>query len=267
MFPSQAVNKLRLGEILTHAGRLKVTDVARVLDMQTQVPTLFGEAAIELSMVTAQDVAWALAEQSFAQTGEGYTVSLTGNTWPVVCKPTSQLAVAFHTMRVRLMLQFKSISLKAFAVVSHDHRVGRSYIAANLAAAYALTGYRTLLIDANGDAPALSQPFLSLPPPGAVARVRDLPMLSFISMPRRAGKIETYALGEILRGAEADYAMAIVDTSAAQQDPSAELIAAEVGAALLIARRHRSSIQTLSTLHSRLDAAHINILGCVINHH
>src|SRR6266571_4290987 len=53
----------KLGSILVQLGRLDAGDIERVLELQRTEGARFGEAALRLGLITADDLRWAVAKQ------------------------------------------------------------------------------------------------------------------------------------------------------------------------------------------------------------
>ena len=139
-----------IGAILVQAGRLKPEDNERILLLQREQGLRFGDAAVQLRLLTQADIEFALSEQF------NYPYLLRGNSsisedLIAAYAPSGPHLEALRALRGELMLRWFDVdpSQKALAVVSGERREGRSFIVANLAVAFALLGKRTLLIDAD----------------------------------------------------------------------------------------------------------------------
>jgi capsular exopolysaccharide synthesis family protein len=166
-------------------------------------------------------------------------------------------------------------------VVSPDRREGRSLAAANLAITFAQLGQRTLLIDADLRQPSLHTLFdvrqrlgLSDLLAGrlgeqAVTGIDGLARLCLMPAgtvpPNPQELLARPRFDQMLQALTQDHEVIIIDTPAAGQCADAQTVAVRAGAALLLARRHASSLSRLAQLGQGLSGFGVQLVGSVLN--
>jgi len=139
-----------IGTILIQARRLTPDDAERIMRLQRQQGLLFGDAAIQLGLLTKADIEFALARQfdcPYLMRGE----SKISESVVAAYAPFGPQAQVLGALRSQLMLRWfdGGPDHKALAIVSAERSEGRSFIAANLAVSFSQLGQKTLLIDAD----------------------------------------------------------------------------------------------------------------------
>src|SRR5438270_1025408 len=139
-----------IGAILMDEGKLTPSDTEQVLARQRELGWRFGEAAIELNLITDTDLRQALAKQyefPYLVSGpEGVSKELIA-AWD----PFHPVVEELRGVRTQLLIRWYNpdAGRKTLAITSPGAREGRSFIAANLAVVFSQLGSRTLLIDAD----------------------------------------------------------------------------------------------------------------------
>src|SRR5512139_1275869 len=140
----------RIGAILSEEGKLRAGDIERVMEQQRASGLRFGEAALGLGLITAEDLRFALAKQydlpHLLPGNESISSELV-----VAYEPFHPRAEELRALRTQLLIRWSNAGLRrrVLAVVSPRAGEGRSYVAANLAVLFSQLGERTLLIDAD----------------------------------------------------------------------------------------------------------------------
>jgi receptor protein-tyrosine kinase len=143
-----------LGAILMDEGKITAADAEQVLARQRELGWRFGEAAIELNLITDTDLREALAKQyefPYLVGGpEGVSKELIA-AWD----PFHAVVEELRAVRTQLLVRWfnPGAGRRTLAITSPCAREGRSFIAANLAVVCSQLGQRTLLIDADFRAP------------------------------------------------------------------------------------------------------------------
>src|SRR5262249_55476489 len=143
-----------IGAILVDEGKITSSDAEQVLKRQRELGWRFGEAAIELNLITDSDLRQALAKQyefPYLVGGpEGVSKELIA-AWD----PFHPVVEELRAVRTQLLIRWfnPDAGRKTLAIASPGAREGRSFIAANLAVVFSQLGSRTLLIDADFRAP------------------------------------------------------------------------------------------------------------------
>ena len=277
-----AGNGRSIGVILVDTGRLSVKDAEKVLRLQKDQGKRFGDAAIDLGLVTQDDIRFALSQQfDYPYLPDG-DASLSDEL-VAAYKPFSPAVEKLRTLRSQLMLRWFNAERQnnALTIMSPSNKEGRSFIAANLSIVFSQLGERTLLIDADLRTPrqhelfkidanaGLSGMLASRIGPEAVVRVPTLLGLSVLpagAIPPNPQELLgrpgfTLLLESLIR----DFDVVIIDTPAASEHDEAQLIATRAGAALMLARTNISSIPEVTQLARSLQQNGAMVVGSVLN--
>jgi protein-tyrosine kinase len=149
--PTKAATSGRsIGAILIDSGRLSLEDAERILKLQKDENLRFGDAAIQLGLLTDGDIQQVLASQydyPYLPPGD----ERLEEDIVAAFKPFSPVVEQLRALRSQLMLRWFDADAghKSLAIVSPGRGEGRSFTAANLAVVFSQLGEHTLLIDAN----------------------------------------------------------------------------------------------------------------------
>ena len=273
-----------IGTILIEQGRLNSQDVEEIQRFANTHGVRFGEAAVQLKRITERDIESAIAQQYnypiLARGGES------GVAEDVIAAymPQSDLVEPLRALRSQIILRwFNNASRRVLAVTSAERGDGRSWLAANLATMFAQLGERTLLIDADMRHPRQHRIFniensvgLSALLTGRAGREiarRIHPQLRLFVLP--AGIIppnpqELLArpvFDVILDHFAAQFSLVILDTPAACETADAQILAANAGNAVMIARRNCTPQAKLLAAMEMFTDTGVNVIGSVINEH
>lgn len=273
-----------LGTILVDSGRLTPEGAEHVLKLQKAANLRFGEAAIRLGLLSESDIQFALSQQfDYAY------LPFVANERPVseevlaAYLPFSQEVEQLRALRSQLLLRWldKEAGRKCLAVVSGERGEGRSFLAANLAVVFSQLGERTLLIDADMRAPRQHQLFrldnkagLSSLLGGRLEVDAVVPIPSFASLsvlpagpvpPNPLELLNRPALDQLLEAAHGRYDVILIDTPAAASGADANMIALRAGAALAVARRHQTGVDSFADLAASLLSSGVAVVGSVLN--
>lgn len=275
-----------IGEIISQANSLTPEQIEKVLAYQREHGVRFGEAAVALGMASSDDVLWALAQQfhyPYSQdSAKGLHPELV-----VANQPFSEQAEGFRTIRSHLIMKLFSNpdqQRQAIAVISPDSGDGKSYFAANVAAAFSQLSGKTLLIDADMRNPRLHEIFglsdkgagLSTILSGRAAAnvihpVPELPSLYVLPVgvvpPNPLELVERPAFGLMIRELLTRFDRIIVDTPAASMGADYAVIAAKCGAAVMMARRDKSNLHVMQNLSNTARIGQVNLVGVILNDH
>ena len=197
--------------------------------------------------------------------------------------PFHPCAEELRALRTQLVIRWDKAGVRPrrLAVVSPGAHEGRSYLAANLAVAFAQLGERTLLIDADlrtprqdrifgvGDAAGLAallggrtgrEALVPLPEHGALA------LLPAGAPPHNPQELLSRpALGALLDDLGTDFDVVVLDTPPARPYADAQSVAFRAGHALVIARKHRTSLADAGAVVRQLGDAGTCVVGAVCN--
>ncbi len=190
---------------------------------------------------------------------------------------------AIRTIRTHILARHLEGGRRGLTVCSTAKGVGCSFIAANLAVAFAQVGVSTLLVDADMRAPEIdrfvrpAQPSLGLKQ-CIEAGARDatefvhaevLPNLSVMYAGGQADNAQELLGDErFKRLAETclrDYELTIFDSPPAKDFADARRISKVVGYALIVAKRNVSLTADVATLAAELQEDGCSVVGSVLN--
>lgn len=154
----QAASKTSLPETLVRLNRLDAAAVEQVKTAQSRLRKPFGQTALQLGLISAHDLEYALGVQlgMLAETDEAVRIP---PSLVLVRKPYSPAADEFRRLRARLLTSVPAEELKLFSISSAERTIGGGPAAANFATALAQVGRRVLLVDANLKRPTLGALF------------------------------------------------------------------------------------------------------------
>lgn len=270
-----------IGAILIDTGRLSPVDAESILRFQRQNGSRFGDAAVELGLLSRDDIRVALASQFDYPCLAGDDTSL-DRTLVAAYRPDTPVVEQLRGLRSQLMLRWfeATAARKALAIVGPGRQEGRSFIAANLAVVFSQLGERTLLIDGNLRTPSLHRLFKLNPGPGlsgmlsgragseAIVRIPALRSLSVLPAgaqpPNPQELLGRAAFSEMLNAACRSHDVVLIDTPATSDYADALTLAVRAGGALLVARKGESSLTRFTALARDLRAS-CAVVGSVLN--
>lgn len=272
---------LPIGALLVDSGRLSFEDAERIHDYQEKTGQLYGDAGVEMGLITPQDVRMALAIQ-FGHVAMPRDSGL-GSDLIAAWQPDSPAVEHLRSLRSQLMLRWFENDARhaALAVVSPGKSEGRSYITANLAVLFAQLGKRTLVVDADLRNPrqhrifgvpgrtGLSAILAGRSGTDAIVEIKAVPGLAVLPAgtvpPNPQELLARNGLTKLLSSLRSSYDVILVDTPAAQRCADASTVAARCGAALLVACRDSSSMPAVATLTEELRQFGVTVVGAVLN--
>jgi receptor protein-tyrosine kinase len=268
-----------IGRLLLDAGKLKAGDAERALRLSKEKGVRFGEACIQLKLVSQADIDRALSDQFDYPYLRPDDAKLSSEL-VAAYRPFSRQVEELRALRTQLLLRWFNPERKLLAIVSSTRGDGRSYLAANLAIVYSQLGERTLLIDAdmrNGRQHQLfnlsNQYGLSALLSGrvngaAIERIGHFANLSVLSCGARPpNPLELASRTEftnLLANESRNFDVVLIDTPAAEDASDAYAISARAGGALIVARENRSHVEALERL-TALLSTQVQVVGCVFN--
>src|SRR5829696_4407069 len=235
-----------IGAILIDEGKLTNPETEQVLKRQRELGWRFGEAAIELNLITDADLRQALAKQyafPYLVSGpEGVSKELIA-AWD----PFHPVVEELHGVRTQLLIRWYNpqAGRRTLAIVSPCAREGRSFVAANMAVVFSQLGQRTLLIDADFRAPrqqgifnisdrfGLSSALSGRSDLSAAAPVAGLTGLAVLPAgPLPPNPLELLSRGgfaALISKAQAEYDMILIDTPPVTEYADASAITFRAG--------------------------------------
>ncbi len=283
-FEEEAVCE-NIGQILLDQGKLCEKDIEKVLKLQEKKDLFFGDAAIKLRLLTAEDINSALSKQ-FGYDYISEPPTYVSQEIVVAHKPFSKQAEAIRGIRSQLLTHFSVEHPRhVLAVVSPNSNEGRSYVAANLAVAFSQMGKKTLLIDADLRRPRQHALFgfgrklgLSSMLAGRIeaGKLADLPN-SFSHFPNLAvlgagpvppnpsELLANSRMRAIVDEISRHFDMVILDSPAGQFRSDAQSVCSVAESALLVTRRDRTGINDTKEMLSIFSRSNVSVIGAVLN--
>lgn len=206
--------------------------------------------------------------------------------------PSAELVVAlapFHrcteelrALRTQLLVRWANAGVRPrlLAIVSPGAGEGRSYLAANLAVAFAQLGERTLLVDADLRAPRQHRIF-RVPEGGGLSAilagdagpeaVQALPEYGALALlpagappPNPQELLSHRALPQLLHQLRAEFDLLLFDTPPARQCADAHSVAYRAGQALMLARKDHTRLADAQRVARELTDTGARIVGSVV---
>jgi protein-tyrosine kinase len=278
--PEASIENRTIGRILVDMGKLKPPDIARIFELHRERGLRFGEAARKLRLVRDADIQYALSVQfNYPYLKPGQAVL--GQELVIAHSPFDAQAEALRDVRTQLLLQWLSPERKILAIASPGARDGRSYVAANLAVAFAQLGDKTLLIDADLRVPRQHRIFGITKGYGlahvlsgragieAAERISYFESLSVLSAgavpPNPLELLSRQTYQNLLAEARKNFTIIIVDTPASVRGSDARIVSARADGALFVARQDGTRVWELEHLRRAVAACGVPVVGAVLN--
>jgi protein-tyrosine kinase len=268
-----------MGLIMLETGRLSLDDIEQVLLLQQQSGLRFGEAALNLGLVTVRDIEQVLARQFsypyLTQRQGKYPLELVA-----AYQPFSKQAETLRAVRSQLMLHWFSANRKTLAIGAPRRGDGASLFAANLGIMFSQLGKQTLLVDANLRTPRQHKIFGLSGRRGladilgqrsameTIVKIDDFPDLSVLpagtpapnpqELVSRAGMV---AMNETLCSR---FEIILYDLPAFMSSADGLPVAACAGGALLVTRKDHTRLPELKACNEQLYRCNVKIVGSVL---
>lgn len=196
--------------------------------------------------------------------------------------PFHRCAEELRALRTQLLIRWANAGVRPrlLAIVSPGAGEGRSYLAANLAVAFAQLGERTLLVDADLRAPRQHRIF-GVPEGGGLSAilsgcagceaVQPLPEFGSLALltagappPNPQDLVSRPALPKLLHELRAEFDILLLDTPPAGQYADAHGVAFRAGQALMVARRDHTRLADAQRVIRELTDTGARIVGTVV---
>jgi chain length determinant protein tyrosine kinase EpsG len=275
-----------IGEIIRDTRGLSADQVAEVLSYQRTHGVRFGEAAVALGWATPDEVLQALATQFNYVVGTPSSDRV-GRDVFALKQPFGPQAEVIRTIRAQLTLSLQASAPEGcrlpntVCVVSAHEGDGKSVLCANLAVALAQRGAKTLVIDANMRRPrqhalfgvddqfGLAGLLSGRRGDGVIKAVKGVPKLYVLPVgakpPNPLELIEGPAFASLLLQTRSRFDFVLIDTPSADDGADALVTASRAGHAVVLARRHQTSVARMQRFVSALRASEAAIVGVVMN--
>ncbi|CAM4240613.1 CpsD/CapB family tyrosine-protein kinase [Lacicoccus alkaliphilus] len=196
-------------------------------------------------------------------------------------EPKSPISEQFRTIRTNIMYSSIDREIKTVVFTSASPGAGKSTTAANLAIAYAQSGKRTLLVDADlrrptthytfevGNQRGLSTVIVNDMPAGDVVKQTDIENLEILTSgpipPNPSELLSSRKMNLLLRTFAMDYDMVIIDTPPLLAVTDAQVLSKVVDGVVLVTNVEENNKERLHDAKTLLEKADANILGVVMN--
>lgn len=281
---SRNSTKRSIGAILVDAGVISKDDALRVIALQREKKIRFGEAAIQLGLISEGDIRYALSyqyEYAYLPRSSG---KVTNPELVAAYMPFSHEVDQLRAIRSQLKLRWfdKAAGHAMLAILGAGRAEGGSYLAANLAIVFAQMGENTLLIDADMRTPRQHTLFELNNQLGfssllagrsdvasALHTIQFIPKLQVLTAgpipPNPLELLNRDNLTELFEWAGKTYDIVLIDTSSASAGADAMIIADKAGAAMTVARANQTKLFAYQELITELKRSSINVVGAVLN--
>lgn len=271
----------RIGAIMADMGLITQQQIALVLDaMNRDSGILFGETCAKLNLLTAEDVARALALQ-FGYDHIGDEPDQAPISLESVRNPFGTQAYQIRSVRNYLIRNWFSGGRKSLAIIGVNRGAGVSTFAAGLAISFSQTKMETLLVDGDlrtggqrelfsiKDRQGLSDTLatdVGLQRVSRIAQFKSLSVLPAGTISPNAFELLSQpaypALCDLLRQS---FDAVLIDTPAFGIGHDALETAAVAGGALIVIQKNVTPTKVLHALKHGLDAQGTLVVGYVLN--
>lgn len=270
-----------IGAILVNSGRLALADVERIINFQKEHELRFGDAGMQLGLLSEADIFYALSLQFDYPylSGPGHPVS---DEVVVAYRPFSPEGERLRSLRSQLQLRWfkEGTSRAALAIVGTRPGEGRSLLAANLAVTFAQAKERTLLIDGDLRNPrqnllfkienqtGLSNLLTGRTQDQVIKLVPGIPGLAVLPSgpipPNPEELLGRSSFDRILEQSMSAFDVVIIDTPAMTIGADVTLLARFAGAALVVARNNMTRTSEFQELVDLMQDAGVKVVGSVL---
>jgi len=268
-----------MGQMLLETGKLSETDIDVVLRMQRNSGLRFGEAAVQLKLISDHDVRQVLSRQFSYH----YLSAKHGKFPPELIaayQPFGKQAETLRAIRSQLLSHWFNTDHKALAIVSLQSGDGTSLLAANLAVTFSQLGEETVLVDANLRAPkqhrifgmngriGLSDMLAKRGGMEGITKISDFVGLSVLSagteVPNPQELLSSNAFTALHDNLIVRHQIVLYDVPALTTCADALAIATHTKGVLLIARKDQTKMHELQMQAERLRRCGAEIVGTVM---
>lgn len=276
---SPRVTDSSIGGLLLESGKISPENAERVLRMQKELGIRFGEAAQRLGLITEADIQHVLARQfdyPYLQVGEGkFSSELVA-----AYQPFSPQVEQLRAVRSQLMLRWFARGRRSLAIIAIDADDGASQFAANLSVVFSQLGEHTVLVDANLRTPQQKQVFdlqsraglsdilAGRADLGVVTKVEsfvDLSVLAAGTLPPNPQELLSRSSFRTLNiQLQESYDVVLYDVAPFSSGADALAVAVQAGGVLLVARRNKTPLASISAMRDQITQAGAEVVGSVL---
>lgn len=237
--------------------------------------------ALDDRLRSAEDVEAVTAEPILGSVPLTDELATETNATALIHSPTSSVAEAYRTIRTNLQFMSVERPIRTLLVTSSIKGEGKSTTAANLAAAFAVSGMRTILVSADLRRPSVHRFFglentrgvvdaiLPNVPLEQVLQGDELPDLRLLAAgrvpPNPAEILGSRRFAEILDQLASAADLVIIDSPPLLGVSDASVLASRVDGVLLIVNTAQVTRRALAHAHAQLGKVGGRLLGEVLN--
>jgi protein-tyrosine kinase len=271
-----------IGALLVLANRITPENNERVLRLQRELGLRYGDAAIQLGLLTQADIESTLTQQfNYPQLRRGES-GVSGDLIAAYTHSGPEIE-ALRALRAQLNLRWFETDPdhRALAIVSGERKEGRSFIVANLAVAFSLLGKRTLLIDADMRHPCqhtrfglsnragLSAVLSGRGQPEMIQKLCGLPDLSVLPAgvlpPNPSELVARPLFSEVIKELKRNFEIILLDSPATSECADAQTISIKAGAALIVARKNVTKLWRMRGVSDAVIQTNATVVGTILN--
>ncbi|AEJ01039.1 chain length determinant protein tyrosine kinase EpsG [Nitrosomonas sp. Is79A3] len=274
------LRKFSIGHILLDMGKITPVEAERVLRLQKERGLRFGDAALQLGLITEADIQLVLAQQF----DYPYLLPGQGNHPPglvVAYQPFGAQVEVFRAVRSQLMLRWFTSGRKALTIVSYNPGDEVSLFIANLAVVFSQLGERTLLVDANLRYPHQHEIFNLKNKQGlsdvlagraniseVIARIDSFIDLSVLPAgtlpPNPLELLNRTSFDELNDHLANQFDIILYDSVAFTSGSDALAIAARTSGVLIVAQKNNTRLDDISTMNEQLKCSGAEVIGSIL---
>lgn len=274
----EIIDALKIGEALVALGKLKPSDLDKILSLQKEKKILFGEAAVQLGLVSKNDVESILAQQ-FNYPYVREMDSTISKQLLAAHMPFSDEVEGLRSLRGQLMMRWFNQGKKTLAVTSANSLENGHLLAANLAIVFSQLDKKTLLIDTNLRQPnqhllfgidsklGLTNILGNQQGSYAMTRLKSLPNLAVLSagteVPNPQELLSLASFSNLLEDLIKVYDIIIIDTAPLSLGSDSLPVVSVCEAAIIVVKKGVSQASDVQTLLAQLNTTGANVLGSV----
>lgn len=273
----EMINKI--GRMLENRGKITRDEFKAIIKVQNEQNLRFGDAALQLGFVNSDDIKAVLAEQ-FA-----YTVPPVESDFDLrlvaAFQPDSLQTEALRSLRSELLLRyFNRGDNLSLAIVGAEGPTAIALTASNLAITFAQLGIPTLLVDGNLRSPQIHKLFghhernaglTDLIAERSEVHPTEIPNLGSLwvmsagtEAPNPQELLASRHYSEKLLELTGRFEVTIISTPPLNNIKDAQLIAAQSGAALVVAHKDVSRMKDVETICTSLRGVGVRLLGAAL---
>lgn len=266
--------KADIGHLLLDMGKITIKDAENILKYQKDKGIRFGQAALELGLISQSEINQVLAIQ-FDYSYLSNEKNTYGSELIAAVNPFSEEVEALRSLRTQLQLRWFERGFKALVISSASELDASHLLASNLAIVFAQDGARTLLVDANLRAPSLHQLFklnnnqglsdllidrVSIDNAVKKTPLANLSLLSAGAQPPNPQELlnkDTFDL--IVNELSQRYDVIILQTSPILKSSDAQIIAKKVGIVLISVEQNKTILKDAQAAYSACSDLDIEV--------